>query len=239
MEALMPASRTSKRRTGGRPFEAVVIGGGIAGCTLAYELATRDVKVALLEQSAIASESSGRNTGTLLTGPQKEVVELLDGCAEIYAEIARGPIPFEFARIGHLLISEDDASYAAAAVVAERYRQVGVGMEAVSGRDLARDHPRLGLKIAGGYFVERAWTLEPMGATHAFAQAARAASASSPTRDSSRRTWSSSPMGCGWQTSFAALSATGRFPACPSPPGAAGSSNSASSISRCPGSSRS
>src|SRR5579883_815852 len=178
MEALMPASRTSKRRTGGRPFEAVVIGGGIAGCTLAYELATRDVKVALLEQSAIASESSGRNTGTLLTGPQKEVVELLDGCAEIYAEIARGPIPFEFARIGHLLISEDDASYAAAAVVAERYRQVGVGMEAVSGRDLARDHPRLGLKIAGGYFVERAWTLEPMGATHAFAQAARAAGAS-------------------------------------------------------------
>ncbi|HLI13135.1 MAG TPA: FAD-dependent oxidoreductase [Alphaproteobacteria bacterium] len=174
----MPASRTSKRRTGGRPFEAVVIGGGIAGCTLAYELATRDVKVALLEQSAIASESSGRNTGTLLTGPQKEVVELLDGCAEIYAEIARGPIPFEFARIGHLLISEDDASYAAAAVVAERYRQVGVGMEAVSGRDLARDHPRLGLKIAGGYFVERAWTLEPMGATHAFAQAARAAGAS-------------------------------------------------------------
>ena len=63
----------------GRPSDAIIIGGGIAGCTLAYELAARGVKVALLEQNAVAAESSGRNTGTLLSGPQKEVVELLDG----------------------------------------------------------------------------------------------------------------------------------------------------------------
>ena len=122
-------------------------------------------------------QSSGRNTGTLLSGPQKEVVELLDTCVEIYSELSQGPIPFEFARIGHLLISEDEASFEEAHTVAERYRAAGVGMEAVSGKDLARDHPRLGFKVAGGYFVERAWTLEPMGATHAFALAAREAGA--------------------------------------------------------------
>jgi glycine/D-amino acid oxidase-like deaminating enzyme len=75
------------------------------------------------------------------------------------------------------LISEDDAGFAAAGEMAERYRAAGVGMEAVSGRDLARDYPRLGFNVAGGYFVERAYTLEPMGATHAFAQAARSAGA--------------------------------------------------------------
>ena len=31
----------------GKPVDAVVIGGGIAGCTLAYELASRNVKVRL------------------------------------------------------------------------------------------------------------------------------------------------------------------------------------------------
>jgi glycine/D-amino acid oxidase-like deaminating enzyme len=169
----MPRSMATNRRPDGKPVEAIVIGGGIAGCTLAYELASRGVKVALLEQSAIASESSGRNTGTVLSGPQKEVVELLDACAGIYDEISGGPVPFEFAKVGHLLISEDEASYAAASAVAERYRAGGVGMEAVSGKVLARDYPRLGFKVAGGYFVERAWTLEPMGATHAFAHAAR------------------------------------------------------------------
>ncbi|WP_246088501.1 NAD(P)/FAD-dependent oxidoreductase [Phreatobacter stygius] len=154
-----------------------MIGGGIAGCTLAYELASRNVKTVVLEQNWVAAESSGRNTGTLLSGPQREVVELLDACAAIYEELAEGPVPFEFARIGHLLISEDEASFEAAGAVADRYRAAGVGMEKVSGAVLARDHPRLGFNVAGGYFVERAWSLEPMGATHAFAHAAREAGA--------------------------------------------------------------
>lgn len=170
--------RAAGQRTSGRkPAEAIVIGGGIAGCTLAWELVRRGVKVELLEQSAIAAESSGRNTGTLLSGPQKEVTGLLDACAAIYGELTEGPVPFEFARIGHLLISEDEASFATAADVADRYRAAGVAMEKASGRELARDYPRLKFKVAGGYFVERAWTLEPMGATHAFAHAAREAGA--------------------------------------------------------------
>lgn len=136
--------------TSGKPVDAVVIGGGIAGCTPAYELASRNLNVVVLEQAAIASESSGRNTGTLLSGPQTEVVELLDACVEIYSELSRGPIPFEFARIGHLLISEDEASFAGARAVAERYRAVGVGMEQVSGKNLAREYPKVGFNVAGG-----------------------------------------------------------------------------------------
>ncbi len=173
----MPNSAERHSRPAGKPFDAIVIGGGIAGCALARELASRGVKVVILEQNAIAAESSGRNTGTLLSGPQKEVVELLDASVAIYGELAEGPVPFEFARIGHLLISEDEASLEQASSVAQRYRSAGVGMERASGEELAQDHPRLGFNIAGGYFVERAWTLEPMGATHAFAHAAREAGA--------------------------------------------------------------
>lgn len=161
----------------GRAVDAIIIGGGIAGCTLAYELSRRGVSATVIEQSMIAAESSGRNTGTLLSGPQKPVVEMLDASVDIYAELADGPVPFEFARIGHLLISEDEKSLTAAATVAERYRAAGVAMQKVDGAELARDHPRIGFRVAGGYLVERAWTLEPMGATHAFAHAARQAGA--------------------------------------------------------------
>ncbi len=159
------------------PIDAVVIGAGIAGCTLAYELTRHRCRVTVLEQSFVAAESSGRNTGTLLSGPQPEVVELLDGSVEVYRELADGPVPFEFAKIGHLLISEDEQSFAAAAAVAERYRSAGVGMEKVLGAELTREYPRLKFKVSGGYFVERAWTLEPLGATHSFAHAAREAGA--------------------------------------------------------------
>src|SRR5262249_6430974 len=77
----------------------------------------------------------------------------------------------------HLLISETEGSLAEASTAADRYRAAGVAMQPVTGSELAREHPRLGFRVAGGYFVERAWTLEPMGATHAFAHAARQAGA--------------------------------------------------------------
>jgi glycine/D-amino acid oxidase-like deaminating enzyme len=173
----MVDSITSAGHSESKAFEAIVIGGGIAGCTLAYELARRKIRVGILEQSVLAAESSGRNTGTLLSSAQAEVVELLDCSAKIYGEVAEGAVPFEFSKIGHLLISEDEGSFEAAAATAARYRSAGVGMERVSGPELAREYPKLGLKVAGGYFVDRAWTLEPMGATHAFAHAAREAGA--------------------------------------------------------------
>src|SRR6202453_2938395 len=143
MEKLMP-------QVMGKPVDAVVIAGGIAGCTLAYELSSRNVKVTVLEQAAIASESSGPNTGTLLSGPQQGVVELLDACIEIYYGLSLGPLPLELARIGQLLISEDEASFAGARAVAERYRAAGVGMEQVSGKNLAREYPKVGFNVAGG-----------------------------------------------------------------------------------------
>lgn len=170
-------AQSSGRQVLRGPVDAVVIGGGIAGCTLAYELATRKIRTIVLEQSMIAAESSGRNTGTLLSGPQSEVVQLLDASVAVYEELPQDAVPFEFARIGHLLISEDDASFHKAAAAAERYRAAGVTMEKLSGTELARDHPRIGFKVAGAYSVGRAWTLEPMGATHAFAHAAREAGA--------------------------------------------------------------
>jgi glycine/D-amino acid oxidase-like deaminating enzyme len=162
------------RGAAGRTTEAVVVGAGIAGCTLAYELARRGVSVTVVEQSWVASQSSGRNTGTLLSGPQAEVVEMLETSVTVYEELVDGPVPFEFGRIGHLLIAEDERSLAAAASLAAEYRAAGVGLESVGGTELARDHPKLDFRVAGGYFVDRAWTLEPMGATHAFAHAARA-----------------------------------------------------------------
>ncbi len=173
----MNTTTATTANSGKKPFDAIVIGAGIAGCTLAYELASRGVKTVVLEQSIVAAESSGKNTGTLFTGPQKEVVELFDASVEVYTEIANGPIPFEFVNKGHLLIAETEEEYENASAIADGYRAAGVGMQPVSGAELARDQPQLSFKVAGGYFAERSYSLEPMGATHAFAHAGREAGA--------------------------------------------------------------
>lgn len=158
-------------------YDAVIVGAGIAGCTLAYEFSKRGLKVVVLEQNVIAAESSGKNTGTLFAGPQREVVDLLDACASIYYEMAEGPIPFEFRKTGHILVSGTDVAYERSKEHAQRMREAGVGIEAFSGREIARDYPELRMNVAGGYYVDRAYSLEPLGATHSFAHAARDAGA--------------------------------------------------------------
>src|SRR5215468_2423550 len=45
-----------------RTADAVVIGGGVNGISIAYALAARGVKVVLVEQGALASGASGRSS---------------------------------------------------------------------------------------------------------------------------------------------------------------------------------
>jgi len=51
----------------------IVVGGGIAGLTIAWELARRGADVTLLEQERIGAGASGRNTGTLLHQVEPEM----------------------------------------------------------------------------------------------------------------------------------------------------------------------
>ena len=145
-----------------RPTDAVIIGAGIAGCTLAYELATRGLGVTVYDQGPIAAESSGRNTGTLFSGPQEEVVRLLLACAEIYDELAAGPVKFGWRKIDHLLIAGDDARLDATAGLVGRIAALGIGVQPVSGQELARDFSQLGFQVAGGFVLDTAWSLEPL-----------------------------------------------------------------------------
>jgi glycine/D-amino acid oxidase-like deaminating enzyme len=48
--------------------QVVVIGGGIAGVSVAYHLAANEVDVVLLEAGEIACRATGRNDGQLLIG---------------------------------------------------------------------------------------------------------------------------------------------------------------------------
>lgn len=55
--------------------DVLVIGGGIAGLTLAYTLAEQGAMVGLLEAGRLAGEASGRNAGFLLAAPAEPYAE--------------------------------------------------------------------------------------------------------------------------------------------------------------------
>jgi gamma-glutamylputrescine oxidase len=86
--------------------ETVVIGGGLAGCATALDLAERGRKVVLVEAQRIGWGASGRNGGFVSTGVPNGIPALvkrigLAGAQEIYKE----------ARRGHALLRERIARY--------------------------------------------------------------------------------------------------------------------------------
>ena len=61
-----------------RPESALVIGGGLAGCTVAAALSRRGISVTLLEQGALANAGSGNDQGILYTRLSSKHSSLVD-----------------------------------------------------------------------------------------------------------------------------------------------------------------
>jgi glycine/D-amino acid oxidase-like deaminating enzyme len=151
--------------------DVVVVGGGIAGCTVAFELARRGARVCLLERRSIGEAASGRNTGTLLQQAEPEVSQLLRESVEAYKELADGPISFGLQERTQLLLAFDEPQLEKSRVRAEAISRMGGRVEAASAEELRRTIPKLGPDVTGGYLVQGAWTVDARQATAAFAYA--------------------------------------------------------------------
>ena len=163
--------------------EVGVVGGGIAGCTIAYELARRGLKVTLFERGPIAGEASGRNMGLLLNQTEPGVVSIMRRSLEIYRELAKGEVEFQLREVPQLVVATDESQFAAMSKRAFEMRAVGMQVEEVGAAEVRRNFPALGPRFSGGHLIGNAWMLDPAPATIAFAQAARAAGAEVRTGD--------------------------------------------------------
>jgi glycine/D-amino acid oxidase-like deaminating enzyme len=151
--------------------DVVVVGGGIAGCTVAFELARRGARVTLLERRSIGEGASGRNTGTLLQQAEPEVSQLLRESVAAYKELADGAIPFGLQQQTQLLLAFDESQLDKSRLRADAISRLGGHVEAASADELRRTVPTLAPDVAGGYLVAGAWTLDARQATAAFAYA--------------------------------------------------------------------
>jgi len=162
---MKPMSTTGPLSRAVRDF--VVVGGGIAGCTVAYELARRGHSVTLYEQSSIAHAASGRNMGLLLYQVEVEVVKIMRQSLEIYREVEHGAPPFNLRQL-----ARDEEQMEVARAHAAALREIGVEAQPLDSQQVRSEVPQLSENIQGGYLLPAAWLLHPGPATQAFAQAA-------------------------------------------------------------------
>src|SRR2546421_4109888 len=90
-----------------RVREFVVVGGGIAGCTVAQELARRGRNVSLLEQGGFAQAASGRNMGLLLNQVESLPVRMMQTSIEIYRELEAGGGGFAMRQVDQMFVAGD------------------------------------------------------------------------------------------------------------------------------------
>ncbi|MEP7104935.1 MAG: FAD-dependent oxidoreductase [Chloroflexota bacterium] len=152
-----------------KPAEVVVIGGGIAGCTIAFELARGGAQVRLLERRNLAYGASGRNLGLLLNDLSGEAIAMMREALETYRVLAAGPLDFELREVPYLLLPTTEEQAAAVGALEKEMRDSGFDCEPLPPDALVRQLPQLARPLA--------WALSAPAATHAVAEAARQAGA--------------------------------------------------------------
>jgi glycine/D-amino acid oxidase-like deaminating enzyme len=160
-----------------RVRDVVVIGAGIAGCTIAHELARRGLEVLLLEQRSIAGAASGRNMGLLLNEIDVDAYELMLASLVIYKDLREGPVDFALRESDMMLVPQDREQMEVTRGRADALRAHGVPCDFVETAALRSELPQLRDDLPGGYRLPGVWIVDAATATRAFAEAARSAGA--------------------------------------------------------------
>lgn len=161
--------------------EAVIIGGGVMGCGILYNLAVRGLtNTVLLEKDALASGSTGRSQAILRTHYSNEVTTTLAWKSlrifQNFDEIVGGQSGY--VRTGYFLIVDQEDRDSIRANVAMQKR-LGVETDMVSVEDVREIAPMLSVSETESFAYEpRSGYADPYSVTTGYANAARKLGAS-------------------------------------------------------------
>jgi sarcosine oxidase subunit beta len=158
----------------GGATEAVVIGGGVIGSSIAYHLARSGVRTTLLEKNDVACAASGASAGGVrqqgrdpreLPLSMRATVRWATLEEELGADI-------HYRRGGHLTLTETEQERDALAASVERQRAAGLDLVMVEGADLRELAPAVSPRAIAGSYSREDGHANPGMTTKAFAAAA-------------------------------------------------------------------
>lgn len=130
-------------------YDFVVIGGGIVGCSVAWQLAQAEpgARIALIEkESGMAAHQTGHNSGVIHAGIYYAPGSLKarfcqEGSAATYAFCDEHGIAYE--RCGKLLVATNELEMQRMRVLFERGQQAGLPVELLDEAELRRREPHI------------------------------------------------------------------------------------------------
>ncbi|CAN5462577.1 FAD-dependent oxidoreductase [soil metagenome] len=147
-------------------YDVVIVGGGVHGLAIAYELAKRGVRdVAVLEKAYIGAGGSGRNTAIVRSNYRTpEGVAFYDESVHIYEGLSV-ELGFNvlFTQHGHLTLAHTDSAVAGLRVRAEVNQLQGVDSVVLDRDEIAKLAPALDLSDHPRYPIHAALFHPPGG----------------------------------------------------------------------------
>ncbi len=162
--------------------DVAIIGGGVEGCSIAYQLSKVGVQLSVIERAEIAAEASSAAAGLLapagvLTGPKAGAALFLASWSMTPALIeeieAVSGVQVEYLRTGslHVVTDMDEETHL------REYEQVwkahGADVSWITGKELHQHEPLLHPEIDAALSIPHAASIRPRLMTRAYAEAAR------------------------------------------------------------------
>src|SRR3954471_9822663 len=147
----------------GRPSDIIIVGAGIVGAAIAYELARRGASVEIVDERPIGMGATQASAGVLAPyieapadGPLLDLTVRSLGLYDAFVErvTADSGVPVSYRRTGTLDIATDDAELRALRQTADALARRGVPALMLDGHAVRSEEPQLGARAIGGLLIE-------------------------------------------------------------------------------------
>lgn len=158
--------------------DVVIVGGGVNGCSIAYNLAKKGLDVVLVEKSYLASGATGAcGAGIRQQWSTRENASLAIQSVRIFERLSRTlGQDIEFRQGGYLIAVHDSSEMRQAEKNVAMQRSLGLKVDILEAREIPKVVPILdvkGMKAIGATFCATDGHANPFKTTFAYADAAR------------------------------------------------------------------
>lgn len=168
--------------------DAVIIGGGVMGCAIAYNLAKEGLKSVVIEKSDIGGEASGSNGGGVRQSARnlKEMplaMESIQIYGRLHEELG---MDVEYVREGNLRLCTSDEELETMRQSIENQKTTGLELEMLDRKQVLDINPYIGEKVIGASFCPTDGHVNPFLVTYGFFKKAKSLGAQFYTHEEAR-----------------------------------------------------
>jgi sarcosine oxidase subunit beta len=155
--------------------DVVIIGGGVMGCAIAYNLAREGLKPVVIEKSDIGGEASGANGGGVRQSARnlKEMplaIESIQIYGQLHEELG---MDLEYVREGNLRLCTSEEELDTMRTSVENQKAANLELEMLDRKQVLSINPYIGDKVIGASFCPTDGHVNPFLVTYAFFQKAK------------------------------------------------------------------